>query len=336
MKPWVLLMSAGWGLGCTDVEEQSPTGSTEVAEPEYVSLTCGSLSSGGPDKDGDGLPFIDPETHGESPLSCYWENREKNYIGEIVEPDCDDEDPEKWRFAFLDQDLDGFGDREAPVCVGDDLPNGVVYDSSDCNDQDPERFRLYVMDQDQDGYGHPDKACAGKDRPEGAIGSASASEIDCADEDFEINPGAVDLVGDGIDTNCDGVDGAPWPELKEPLEASPSSPQCSDSSDLYIAGWSVVPPTSYFCIGTVIVALGNRGGMTSQGAELVFDDPSPQPGFEEQIFPLPEIAPGDDLKIMSLGQLPLNYRLRIRHVGASDGCSDGEAYPYEFGYCHVR
>ena len=52
---------------------------------------------------------------------------------------------------------------------------GTPYDDIDC------------VDNDSDGY------C-------GITG-------DCNDNDFEIRPGAVDSLGDGIDQNCDGADG---------------------------------------------------------------------------------------------------------------------------------
>lgn len=35
---------------------------------------------------------------------------------------------------------------------------------------------------------------------------------DCDDWNFEIRPGAVDPLGDGIDQNCDGVDGDALPD----------------------------------------------------------------------------------------------------------------------------
>lgn len=38
-------------------------------------------------------------------------------------------------------------------------------------------------------------------------GDGYCPPADCDDSDFERRPGAVDTAGDGIDQNCDGVDG---------------------------------------------------------------------------------------------------------------------------------
>ena len=55
-----------------------------------------------------------------------------------------------------------------------------------------------LIDADRDGHLHPDStgACLFFDTPP-----------DCDDEDPSVYPGAEDPEGDGIDQNCDGVDG---------------------------------------------------------------------------------------------------------------------------------
>jgi len=55
-----------------------------------------------------------------------------------------------------------------------------------------------VIDDDLDGYYHPDS--------EGAC-FYFMTDPDCDDDDPSIHPGADDEEGDGIDQNCDGVDG---------------------------------------------------------------------------------------------------------------------------------
>ena len=38
-------------------------------------------------------------------------------------------------------------------------------------------------------------------------GDGYCGSFDCNEADFSVNDGAFDELGDGIDTNCDGVDG---------------------------------------------------------------------------------------------------------------------------------
>jgi hypothetical protein len=88
---------------------------------------------------------------------------------------------------YLDVDGDGYGNPNI-VVYGCDAPAGYVSDASDCDDT---RSDLYLCDADEDidGDGY------------------SANEGDCDETKVAISPIAVDLVGDWVDQNCDGVDG---------------------------------------------------------------------------------------------------------------------------------
>jgi hypothetical protein len=85
--------------------------------------------------------------------------------------------------AFASCDRDGCAARQDPACaVGADL--------------------------DGDGVGrlNPDFRC-----------ECAPDEIDCNDADDGVFPGADDVVGDGVDQDCDGVDGiAPLPPGSDP------------------------------------------------------------------------------------------------------------------------
>ena len=53
-------------------------------------------------------------------------------------------------------------------------------------------------------YNHLDRPVPGADDHDG---DSSPAGQDCDDNDRNIYPGAPDVFGDGVDTNCDGVDG---------------------------------------------------------------------------------------------------------------------------------
>jgi len=100
--------------------------------------------------------------------------------------DCDDDDAsvnpeaeEVW-YDGVDQDCSGGSDYDADG-DGEDAESGG---GLDCDDTDAE---MNTADVDGDGY--------------------SPCEGDCHDGDRNLSPTNQDTVGDGIDQNCDGVDG---------------------------------------------------------------------------------------------------------------------------------
>jgi len=130
---------------------------------------------------------------------------------------------------YLDADSDGYGDAAVSKDTCQATPiAGYVANMLDCNDDDPtinpdateicdgidnncsgtvddnlEVF-TYYLDADNDGYGDP---MMGKDTCQNTpITGYVTDDSDCDDTNPQINPNAIDVVNNGIDEDCDGVD----------------------------------------------------------------------------------------------------------------------------------
>lgn len=108
---------------------------------------------------------------------------------------------------YADTDGDGYGSGVATVsCTGQ--PAGTSTNNTDCAPTDPNKWKSsnLFIDQDLDGYnnGFPAAAmCYGATIPTGY--TAVNIGTDCNDTDNTVNPNAVEVLGNGIDDNCDGV-----------------------------------------------------------------------------------------------------------------------------------
>jgi len=58
----------------------------------------------------------------------------------------------------------------------------------------------YYQDLDQDGFGNPGVSITSPTQPIGYVPDGS----DCDDTNPGTYPGAMEIIGDGIDNNCDG------------------------------------------------------------------------------------------------------------------------------------
>ncbi|MCB9683125.1 MAG: putative metal-binding motif-containing protein [Alphaproteobacteria bacterium] len=58
----------------------------------------------------------------------------------------------------------------------------------------------------------------------------TTSEGDCSDSDASVHPGAVDIIGDGIDQDCDGADA----QAALPFQALAVMPSCPSAGPLHI------------------------------------------------------------------------------------------------------
>jgi hypothetical protein len=138
---------------------------------------------------------------------------------------------------YRDEDNDGYGDINTRV-KDVQAPSGYVDNADDCNDRDPnvnpaatERCgngvdencdgtddactSTWYPDTDNDGYGNPSGAIQAAHQPAGFV----SNNNDCDDTNWNVNPDAFEICGNGVDENCDGVDQVcPPPVTEEPIE----------------------------------------------------------------------------------------------------------------------
>ncbi|MBR9705233.1 hypothetical protein GOV12_07510, partial [Candidatus Pacearchaeota archaeon] len=94
---------------------------------------------------------------------------------------------------------------ESSMIIKDDDKDGYDYDE-ECDDYDSLVWQLLsgYQDLDKDSYGNGNltEFCTGEFLPDGF----SLNNLDCDDDDKNINPGVEDIINDGIDQDCDGFD----------------------------------------------------------------------------------------------------------------------------------
>ncbi len=108
---------------------------------------------------------------------------------------------------YADTDGDGFGAGAAiESCTGQ--PEGTSVNNTDCAPADPLKWRTgnFFVDVDGDGYNNGFPAapvCYGALTPSGYV--AVNNGTDCNDELATVNSNASEVLGNGIDDNCDGT-----------------------------------------------------------------------------------------------------------------------------------
>jgi hypothetical protein len=123
---------------------------------------------------------------------------------------------------YSDIDADGFGAGDV-ISSCTDLGSGYTTNNTDCDDSnsntnpsatetcntiddncdgqtDDGTLTVFFIDNDGDTYGNPSVSILACTQPIGY----TPNDTDCNDTDANINPGAEDIGGNGIDENCDG------------------------------------------------------------------------------------------------------------------------------------
>ena len=203
--------------------------------------------------------------------------------------DIDDPDLSGVGIWFADLDEDGYGDPDNFIFECTQLP-GFLPNNEDCNDLDPSinpdaveecngiddncdglvddqdpsvSFSTWYLDADGDGFGDPDSSLDECFQPLGFIDN----DLDCDDEDADINPLAQEIPDNDIDENCDGA----LTSVTTLSEAGYSFYPNPAVTDLYVTGTGLVELRLYNIDGKLVyhnerITLPTRLDVTGQRA----------------------------------------------------------------------
>jgi len=237
------------GDGAVDTERLSMVINYLYGGSEVLCSSYGLLDATAPDDCDDTDPYVGPSA--------------EEIAGDGVDSDCDGEE-----LCYLDGDGDGARSTTTITSADadcDDADEAYASDPVDCDDADPTRSPLLAetvgdgidtdcndqelcyFDDDDDGYGDDaaitlqstDFSCSGA--------GLSTTADDCDELAADVNPGAVEVVGDGVDSDCDGLElcyvdgdgdgfGADEPQSSKVLDCSKAGQtlitgDCDDTDD---------------------------------------------------------------------------------------------------------
>ena len=218
------------GFGSTTLVDCGVTNNTDCNDAIF---NTNQLVTYFQDFDGDGF--------GNPNISIQDCNQPQGYV--TNNSDCDDT-----QILFIDGDNDGFGSTILAACgvsnssdcndnlitYADNDNDGLgstlvvacgVSNSNDCDDTNPtiNALNTYYQDIDGDGFGNPNVTITSCSVPVGYTLNGN----DCNDNNASIHPGAIDICGDGIDNDCNGIiDNVGQPGGCVPVLTGVQSSQC--------------------------------------------------------------------------------------------------------------
>ena len=107
--------------------------------------------------------------------------------------------------SVVDADGDGFSEDEdcddSDAAINPDTVEVCDGADNDCDGSIDEGVRLtFYRDADGDGFGDPERESESCAPTDGTV----EDDTDCDDDDATVYPGAEEVLGDGIDNDCDG------------------------------------------------------------------------------------------------------------------------------------
>jgi hypothetical protein len=209
--------------------------------------------------------------------------------GNSIDDDCDGGVDEGCVIGtyYLDSDWDSYGDAGSFVS-GFGAPFGYVDNSGDCDDSDadvnPGAIEICGDGIDNDCSGG-DLSCGVPPVDDDKDGDGyNASVDDCNDLNASINPGAIEICGNGVDENCDGVDdscGVPYDDDKDKDGYNASVDDCNDLNA------SINPGALELCGDGVD---NNCDGFVDEGCEICSVDANCSDDYYEDRY-----CDGDDI-----------------------------------------
>lgn len=161
--------------------------------------------------------------------------------------DCAPNDASKWRTGTFYKDTDGdtyTTGSAVTICYGATTPTGyaATQKGTDCDDNDATKWRTgtFYKDTDGDTYttGSAVTICYGATTPAGY--ATTQKGTDCNDNNATVHPGAPEICGNGVDEDCDGVDGVCAPTdsdgdgVPDNIDCAPNDKAKWQSATLYI------------------------------------------------------------------------------------------------------